>query len=79
MAVVVTREEVLDYGHHAPERVLLAEEEKSNGCQSVQSLTIPNTSIKPTEGNKHTTKLVNLKYEGVWLGVATPGGSARGL
>ena len=50
----------MDDGHNAPEGIRLFEEEQSYGCQSVEALAVANILVVPTEGNQHSTKLIDL-------------------
>ena len=36
-------------GHQAPEGIFFAEEEESNGCQSVEALTVADGGVVPAE------------------------------
>ena len=50
----------MDDGHNAPEGICLFEEEQSYGRQSVEALAVANVLVVPTEGNQHSTKLIDL-------------------
>lgn len=63
LTVVVPGKDVMDDGHYAPEGIRFFEEEQSNGRQSVEALAVANVLVVPTEGNQHSTKLIDLaKY-----------------
>lgn len=61
LAIVVSGKYVMNDSHYAPKRVRFFEEEKSNGRQSVQSLTVTNVLVVPTKCHQDSTKLVNLE------------------
>ena len=50
----------MDDGYYTPKSISFFEKEKSNGCQSVETLTVANVLVVPTEGHQHSAKLVNL-------------------
>ena len=63
LTVVVPGKDVMDNGYYTPEGIGFFEEEQSNGRQSVEALAVANVLVVPTEGNQHSTKLIDLaKY-----------------
>ena len=57
----------MDDGYDTPKGISFFEEEQSNGRQSIETLTVANVLIVPTECHQHSTKLVNLVKQKLYV------------